>query len=159
MLKKYWLVFGAVYLFFVHIIGGVIFIDYAYAAGNLLIAAIIGGIITYRAKSLSGVRAGHLTQVVIGIFLVFTAYSDATERTHEDIFNGCRYNNQNTSAAMISEESKDNYCNCVADLMVDDIMAQGTLAALLFQELEPIENNLSLQKDANAAAMTCSQLL
>ena len=157
MVKKYWLAFAAVYLLMVHIVGGAIMDDYAYAVGNVLVAAIIGGIVTYRAKSSGGVVLGHATHFVVGMFLIFTAYGDATEDVYESMFNGCRYDNQQLNAAIITEESKDKYCTCMADLMVDDLVSQLTTAAFFFQEIEPIESNLSLQKDVNAAAITCSQ--
>ena len=156
MIKKYWLAFVIVYLLMVHVLGGAIYTDYAFAFGNLLVAAIIGGLVIYRAKSPFGVRVGHLTQFAIGLYLIGIAYSDAREGTYGSFVTSCK-GSSNFSTAMISEDEKSNYCNCMAELMVDDLMKKGALAALFFQELAPIEENLSLQKDINAAAMTCGK--
>ena len=154
MTKKYWLAFIVVYLLMVHVLGGAIYTDYAFAFGNLLVAAIIGGLVIYRAKSPFGVRVGHLTQFAIGLYLIGIAYSDAREDTYGSFVDGCK-GNPNLSTAMISEDEKSKYCKCMAELMVDDLMKKATLEAIFFKELPPIEENLSLQKDINAAAMTC----
>jgi hypothetical protein len=154
MVNKYWWLYFLIVAVGVFFFGSVLYTDIAYAAGLVLVPALIAGVILWRARSDTGVTAGFVVLVGILVYFGYDHYGDVREDSYRAMVEGCVSSISETQPQLSNEQAA-TLCTCVADEMSDTVMWQVTRDKLLFRETPPINENDELLPVVEEAWNVC----
>lgn len=102
---------------------------------------------------------GLITLFILSAGLTWQETNDVIRKIHADFFDGCRNRNQLVLQSEIADDEKDKFCNCVGNLIVDDIFWHSAKSLVLFKEPLPPLQDLEIETRVNAAWLNCEAKL
>jgi len=125
------------------------------AIGYMLVPAIVGWLIIYRAKSSLGVKIGFGVMLALIVSFASQELTQTTDEMETSFMDGCLNRNAVIGDLHLGHEEKVGLCSCISEKITYPTLMSLSFTFLKLQEPVPIHSNTTLQTRVNMAWQQC----